>query len=156
MTASHEDPAELALVELLDALAGVLIQLGITPTRLAQLARASFVRIGAKQARTRTSGRPHLAKIAALTGLSRVEVKRIVAANFAAVDSDLESLPRTERVLFGWRNSTVYMNRRKPRKLRITGRSPSFYTLCKAFSGDIPHTVILRELERQHRISISK
>jgi hypothetical protein len=156
MTALHEVPAEGALAALLDALASILIALDITPTRLAQIARASFVKEAANQARTRTSGRPHLAKIAALTGLSRVEVKRIVAANFSVGDVDPESSPRALRVLSGWRTSRVYTTRGKPKKLPVTGGSPSFYSLCKAFSGDIPHTVILDELQRQRRVMLTK
>jgi len=155
MTAMHEDSAEVALVALLDALASVLIELEITPTRLAQIARASFVKIGANQARTRTSGRPHLARIAALTGLSRVEVKRIVSANFSIGETDLDSSPRAIRVLSGWRTSKLYSTRGKPRKLRVTGRAPSFHSLCKAFSGDIPHTVILDELLRHRRVVVA-
>ena len=65
MTPSNDDPAQVALVALLDALASVLIHLEITPARLAQIARTSFVKVGSSQARMRTSGRPHLAKIAA-------------------------------------------------------------------------------------------
>ena len=152
MTPSNDDSAQVALVALLDALASVLIHLEITPARLAQIARTSFVKAGSSQARMRTSGRPHLARIAALTGLTRLEVKKIVSSGFDAGLSDLESLPRALRVLGGWRNSTIYSRHGKPRKLRITGSSPSFYSLCKAFSGDIPHKVILDELVRQHRV----
>ncbi len=155
MTPSQVDPAEVALVALLDALASVLIQLEITPVRVAQILRTSYVKAGAHRARKRTSDRPHLAKIAALTGLSRVEVKRIVAANFATAKIDAEAFPRALRVLRGWQTSPVYLNRGKSRKLPITGRSPSFYSLCKAFSGDIPHTVILDELLRQRRVVVS-
>jgi len=156
MTALHEDPAEIALAALLDALASVLIALEITPSRLAQIARASFVRAGANQARTRSSGRPHLARIAALTGLSRVEVKRIVAANFSIGVVDPDTTPRAVRVLIGWRTSRDFSSRGKPRRLPISGRSPSFYWLCKSFSGDIPHTVILDELQRQGRVIVTK
>ena len=54
----------------------------------------------------------------------------------------------------GWQTSAAYSVRGKPRVLRLTGRSPSFDSLCKAFSGDIPRKVILDELKRQRRISI--
>ena len=156
MTPSQVDPAEVALVALLDALASVLIQLEITPARVAQLLRTSFVKAGANSARKRTSDRPHLARIAALTGLSRVEVKRIVATNFSTERIDSEAFPRALRVLRGWQTSSVYSNRGKSRRLRIAGKTPSFFTLCKAFSGDIPHTVILDELERKRRVVISR
>ena len=156
MTPSNDDPAQVALVALLDALASVLIHLEITPARLAQIARTSFVKVGSSQARVRTSGRPHLAKIAALTGLTRLEVKKIVSAGFDASKTDPESLPRALRVLGGWRNSGIYSRGGKPRKLRVVSRKTSFYSLCKAFSGDIPHRVILDELVRQRRVVVSK
>src|SRR5262245_32991322 len=120
MTPSQEHPADVALVALLDALASVLIQLEVTPARVTQILRTSFVKAGASQARMRTSGRPHLAKIAALTGLSRVEVKRIVAANFKPARVDSESFPRALRVLEGWRDSKIYTIRGKPKRLPIT------------------------------------
>ena len=156
MTLSNDDSAQVALVALLDALASVLIHLEITPARLAQIARTSFVKVGSSQARVRTSGRPHLAKIAALTGLTRLEVKKIVSAGFDASKTDPESLPRALRVLGGWRNSGIYSRGGKPKKLRVVGPAPSFYSLCKAFSGDIPHKVILDELVRQHRVILTK
>src|SRR5688572_22472936 len=121
MTPSNADPAQVALVALLDALASVLINLEITPARLAQIARTSFVKIGSSHARLRTSGRPHLAKIAALTGLTRHEVKKIVSADFDASRTDPECLPRALRVLGGWRNSGIYSRGGKPKKLRLIG-----------------------------------
>jgi len=79
---SSDNSIERALSQLLDALAEILIPLEVTPARLAQVARSSFVKVSAKEAKMRSSGRPHLAKIAARTGLSRAEVKKIVVANF--------------------------------------------------------------------------
>ena len=63
MTPSPDDSAETALVALLDALASVLIQLEITPARVAQIARTSFVKAGANHARKRTSGGLALRKL---------------------------------------------------------------------------------------------
>ena len=144
---------ENALAALLDGLALVLITLDVTPARLAQIARASFVKAGASQA-TKRSGRLHLARIAALTGLSRAEVKRIVAANFAAGRTKADSLPRALRVMIGWQKSRRYSDRGKPRILAMLGPAPSFETLCQEYSGDIPHRVILNELERGGYVEI--
>lgn len=155
MSSSSKDPVEIALSQLLDALAAVLIPLEITPARLSQIARSSFVKVGANQARMRSSGRPHLAKIAALTGLPRAEVKRIVAANFRVAEGNGDCSPRALRVLKGWRNSSLYTRAGKPRVLKIEGNAPSFDSLCKEFSGDIPRKVILDELERQQRINFT-
>jgi len=148
--------ADADLTRLFDALAPVLIQLDITPARMAHIARASFVKACAKHARMKSSGRPHLARIAALTGLSRLEVKRLVASGYQVDASKSESLPRALRVLDAWRSSSLYTEHGKPRQLKIVGRPPSFDALCKAHSGDIPYTVILDELERRNRVAVSR
>jgi hypothetical protein len=148
MTPSRVESVEKALATLLDGLALTLIELNVTPARLAQIARASFVKAGASQATKRSSGRLHLARIAALTGLSRAEVKRIVSTDFAVGRSRADSLPRALRVFSGWQKSKRYSQRGKPRTLAMLGPAPSFESLCQEYSGDIPHRVILSELER--------
>lgn len=153
-TRGHSADADLG--KLFDALAPVLIPLDITPSRLAQIARASFVKAGAKQAKVQSSGRPHLARIAALTGLSRSEVKRLVASGYKIETSSSDSLPRALRVLSAWRSSNTYTSRGRPRQLPILGRPPSFDALCKAHSGDIPYTVILDELQRRQCVVVSR
>jgi hypothetical protein len=155
MISPNKVPTERALAQLLDALATVLIPLEITPARLAQIARSSFVKAGARHARMRSSGRPHLAKIAALTGLTRAEVKRIVAANYRVVEATSDLAPRALRVLNGWMSSKEFSARGRPRILSIAGTSPSFDELCKKFSGDIPRRVILDELFRSGRIAFT-
>jgi hypothetical protein len=156
MKLSKDDAAEVALSALLDVLASILVPLEITPARLAQIARASFVKASAIHARMRSSGRPHLARIAALTGLSRAEVKRVVAANYSFGPRDLESSPRALRVLHAWRSSTDYSRAGRAKSLRVTGPFPSFETLCREYSGDIPHKVILKELEHRCRVKLEK
>jgi hypothetical protein len=156
MSSPKKDPVETALSTILDALAAALIQLDVTPARVSQLARTAFVKVGAMHARKSSSGRPHLAKIAAITGLSRSEVKRIVSTEYATSPRSPEDSPRAMRVLRGWQTSQEYSRQGKPRILRVTGKRPSFESLCKAFSGDIPTRVILDELERRQRITFSR
>jgi hypothetical protein len=156
MKSSKEDAAERALAALLDVLASMLIPLEVTPARLAQIARASFVKACAVEARMRSSGRPHLARIAARTGLSRAEVKRVVAAKYTFGPREPESSPRSLRVLNAWQTSAGYSRAKRGFSLRVTGPYPSFQTLCRDFSGDIPYKVILTELERLRRVRRSK
>lgn len=156
MKPSKEDVTEVALAALLDVLASMLVPLEITPARLAQIARASFVKATAATARMRSSGRPHLARIAALTGLSRVEVKRVVSANYRIAPREPENLPRALRVLCAWRISRGYSRAGKEKALRVKGPFPSFETLCREHSGDIPYRVILNELERKKRVKFGR
>ena len=154
MKLPKNDPVEIALGTLLDVLASLLIALDVTPSRLAQIARASFVKAGAVTARKRRSGRPHLAKIAALTGLSRTEVKRIVSANYGIGTLEPEHSPRALRVLSAWRQSASRNQRRQLRELRLMGAAPSFEALCKQHSGDIPYRVILNELLQRKNVHL--
>jgi hypothetical protein len=156
MKQSKEHAIELALATLLDVLASMLVPLEITPSRLAQIARVSFVKATAKSARMRSSGRPHLARIAALTGLSRAEVKRVVSANYKPTPGEPENLPRALRVLRAWRIAKGYSRAGKDLPLRVTGTFPSFETLCRDYSGDIPYRVILTELERKKRVKLKR
>lgn len=155
MTSTHDGSVERSVVTLLDALALVLISLNFTPARLAEISRASFVKAGARYSKKRSSGRPHLAKIAALTGLSRVEVKRIVSKNFEVGASEADSWPRALRVLNAWTSSKRFVANGRPRKLRLIGSRDSFAELCRSHSGDIPPRVILSELERWGSVSVS-
>jgi len=155
MNSVNIQPAEVALVALFDALALTLIPLDITPSRLAQIVRNSFVKAEASKARVRSSGRPHLAKIAAATGLSRTEVKRIVSSQYRIGRAQLADLPRALRVLAAWRSTSPYSRNGRPLSLKISGKAPSFESLCKEHSGDIPHRVILNELISRKCINVS-
>lgn len=156
MKPSNEDATDVALAALLDVLASMLVPLEITPTRMAQIARVSFVKATANYARMRSSGRPHLARIAALTGLSRAEVKRVVSANYKPPPREPENSPRALRVLSAWRTSKGYSRAGKELTLRVIGAFPSFETLCRDYSGDIPYRVILTELERKNRVKLKR
>jgi hypothetical protein len=154
MRATKSEAAEIALREILDVLASILIRLDLTPARLAQMSRASFVKSAAAHARMR-SGRPHIARIAARIGLSRTEVKRIASARFGYGDADITSAPRALRVAEAWRSCQPYVSQGKPRALRLAGKSPSFETLCREHSGDIPCKVILDELTSRSLVRLS-
>ncbi len=156
MKYSRAQSVENALAALLDALAVALIPLDVTPARLEQIARASFVKAAALSAKRLSSGRLHFARIAALTSLSRAEVKRIVEANFDYNQPDVDYLPRALRVLSGWQNSKAYSSRGRPRTLVIAGRAPSFESLCRDYSRDIPPRVILSELERATYVVVNQ
>jgi len=138
----------------MDALALVLIRLDITPSRLNEVSRASFVKAAASANRKRRSGRPHVARIASLTGLSRAEVKRILDSDFGRQNDHIDHLPRTLRVLAAWKTARKYAENGKPRSLRVSGGPPSFEILCREFGGDIPHKAILAELEARRLVKV--
>jgi len=144
------------LVTLMDALALILVQLDVTPAQLAEISRASFVKACAANARKKNSGRPHIARVAALTGLPRGEVRRLIESNYELDTKRIEQLPRPLKVIAAWRTSPKYRRRARPMRLRVTGRSPSFESLCKEHGGDIPHKAIATELLLRRLIKFEK
>ena len=117
--------------------------------------RTSFVKAGASSTRKKHSTRPHIARLAAITGLTRTEVKRIVRENYSIHVAGIETAPRTLRVIAGWKGAGKYSSKGLPKPLKLSGASPSFESLCKEFSGDIPHTAVLNELVSRGRVRIT-
>jgi hypothetical protein len=140
----------------MDALATLLIQLDVTPSKIADISRASFVKATASLAQKKRSGRPHIARVAALTGLSRSEVKKLIVANYSQASSRPDHLPRPLKVLAAWKTSPRYCRHGKAMTLKVSGRAPSFESLCREFSGDIPHRTIATELLLRNLIQIRR
>jgi Family of unknown function (DUF6502) len=134
------------LQELLTELAFVLLPRGITPRRFNELARYAFVRAATKMSRFR-NGRVNYSRVAAQTGLSRADVKRLLASD--VLDTSRSAHAPTERVIDGWRTDRLFADRfGRPRRLRITGPRTSFASLVKKYGGDVTHRAVLEELRR--------
>ena len=135
-----------ALQQLLAELAFVLLPRGMTPRRFGELARFAFVRAATEMSRLR-NGRVNYSRVAAQTGLSRADVKRLLESN--VFDFRKVAHAPMERVVNGWRTDRVFAHRPgHPRGLRIAGPSSSFAGLVRKYGGDIPHRAVLDELRR--------
>lgn len=135
------------LQSLLSELALVLLPRGMTPRRFSELARYAFVRAAADISRLR-NGRVNYSRVAAQTGLTRADVKRLLHRN-AREASKGGGNTAVERVINGWRTDgefAVRLGRAKP--LRIAGRRGSFAQLVRKYGGDVPHRAVLDELRR--------
>jgi hypothetical protein len=156
MSSTKSESRKWSLETLMDALAMILIQVDVTPAQLTEISRASFVKAGASLTRKKRSGALHIARIAALTGLSRSEVRKIIDSNYVSNLDRLDQLPRALRVAAAWSASPKYTRNGKSIELRVNGRAPSFATLCKAHSGDIPHKTIVTDLLARRLIRLKK
>src|SRR5579859_3660007 len=126
------------LQKLLEALASVLLTRGMTPRRFGELARIAFVRAATERARLR-NGRVNQSRIAAQTGLSRADVKRLLLPSEAQHATRFAQAP-VERVLDGWRADRLFAVRPgRPKRLRLNGPGSSFVTLVRKYGGDVPH-----------------
>src|ERR1700756_189498 len=120
------------LQELLVELAFVLLPRGMTPGRFGELARFAFVRAATEMSRLR-NGRVNYSRVAAQTGLSRADVKRLLKSD--VFDHQVVHAPM-ERVVNGWRTDRLFAYRPgRPRGLRIAGRSGSFASLVRKYGG---------------------
>ncbi len=98
------------------------------------------------------NGRVNHSRVAAQTGLSRADVKRLLTRNmFDSVRPDQTPL---RRVISGWRTDRKFRNKDgSPKRLRISGSSGSFTGLVKKYAGDVPHRAVLDELRRIGAVS---
>src|SRR5580698_8732485 len=90
------------LHELMRELAFVLLTQGITPKSFGDLSRVAFVEAAATHSRL-LNGRINQSRVAAQTGLSRADVKRLLARKRDDIQMSLRPTP-VERVITGWRN----------------------------------------------------
>lgn len=136
-----------ALQEFLELLAPILFSNGITPLTIAGLAKNALVASAASSSKMST-GRVNQSKVAAVTGLSRAEVRRRLAEPPKLLPSTSRALDRSARVLAGWLRDPLFLDDYgKPKTLRIKAGASSFAELVRLHSGDIPPRVVLEQLK---------
>jgi hypothetical protein len=134
------------LQNLLTELALVLLPRGMTPKWFSELARYAFVQAAADISRLR-NGRVNHSRIAAQTGLTRADVKRLLKQS--ASESNKRGLTAVERVIEGWGTDPEFAIRPgQSNQLWISGRRGSFAHLVKKYGGDVTHRAVLDELRR--------
>jgi hypothetical protein len=132
---------------LLTELAVVLLQVGITPKNFGELAKHAFVEAAGTLSKFR-NGKINRSRVAVMTGLSRVEVKRLLSKQ-PSISSTPAQQSRGERVISGWMSDHRFLDARgRPQRLPVTGARGSFASLVRKFGGDVPHRAVLEELRR--------
>src|SRR2546430_14128905 len=113
----------------------------MTPKRFGELARSAFVQAAADMSKLR-NGKVNHSRVAAQTGLSRADVKRLLTSNmFDSVRADPTPV---KKVIAGWRTDRKFANRDgSPKRLRISRPSNSLTSLVKKHRGDLPHRGVL-------------
>src|SRR5262245_13080442 len=99
-----------ALLDVLAELAEPLMRVGITPRLFGELAAQAFVEAACK-ASTFRNGRINQSRVAVLTGLTRVEVRKLMRGPRAVVP---RFQARTMRVIDGWISDRRYAERALP------------------------------------------
>jgi hypothetical protein len=135
-----------ALLGALRPLAAMLLRFGIGYREFADVAKAAFV--DAATAEFGVRGRPtNLSRVAAMTGLTRKEVRRIRAVQLGAQEAGPGTLPAD--VLHRWFTDPRYADAPgSPRVLASDGAEPSFASLVRECASDIPPGAVRAELRR--------
>jgi len=117
------------------------------------MARRAFVRAAAARCRLR-NGRVNHSRVAAQTGLTRSDVKRLLSPSSGGPIKP--SRPSAvDRVADGWRTDSRFTTRKgQPRRLRIAGANADFHLLARKYAGDIPPRAVLAELQIVDAVSV--
>ncbi|MFA5529170.1 MAG: DUF6502 family protein [Thiohalomonadaceae bacterium] len=136
-----------AVLRILRPLVRVLLRHGVSFGTFADLAKAVFVDVAAKDfgipGRKQTTSR-----ISVLTGLTRKDVARLQGLGSPEDAVAERRYNRAARVVAGWVRDDRFSTEAGPRELAFEGASDSFSELVRAYSGDVPPRAIFDELER--------
>ncbi len=135
-----------ALLKLLYPLVRVLLRNGVSYGVFAELARKIYVDVAfnefAQKGRKQT-----ISRVAALTGLTRKEVKRLMELEQAGDASTHQRFNRAIRVISGWLNDERFQDADgEPATLAVEGEN-SFASLVREYSGDVPTQAMLSVLQ---------
>jgi hypothetical protein len=129
------------------SIAGLLVTSGYSHSRASALLKLAFINAAADFDRS-VGKRANIARIAASTGLTRLEVSTLLRSQEANHGTP-RSPNRAMRVAEGWSTDSQFKDAAgRPRQLKLTGARRSFSALAKRYSGDIPARAVLREMQR--------
>jgi hypothetical protein len=141
---------------LLFELASALLPRGVTPSSFSKLTRQAFTRAAAGHARLR-NGKVNHSKVAALTGLPRKEIRRILNRPTTRLEQDPATQMPSERVVRGWLTDRRFLTQqRRPKPLAISGKGSSFERLVKEYGGDVSPRAVLEELVRSRTVRCAR
>ncbi|MGP9833133.1 DUF6502 family protein [Marinobacter sp. NSM] len=149
MTDSNTNPLHKALFRILRPLARLLLRNGVPYGEFSELVKRAYVESALEDF---TDGRrkPTDSRAAVMTGLTRKEVKRQreILAGENPVRETTSHANRASRVVSGWVHDPVFQSADgQPAALAFEGE-PSFASLVRKYSGDMPPRAVLDELLR--------
>lgn len=132
---------------LLRPIARLLLKSGVTWKEFAALAKRAFVDVATDYFGKR--GRPtNVSRVAMLTGMTRLEVRRLRALTQADPDAPAGYMSKASRVLSGWHQDPDFVDAEGgPLLLSQEGEGKSFVQLARRYGGDIPPVAVLKELQ---------
>ena len=124
-----------------------LLRAGVTWKELVEIGKTTYVDVASKEFGIR--GRPtNVSRVAILTGFTRREVRRLRDLLETDDPTMFDRMNNATRVLSGWYQDAEYTNdAHEPLPLDESGSNPSFESLCAKYSGDVPASTMMKELQ---------
>lgn len=154
MDSSLKPSVEGAVLRLLDPLVALLLDSGVGVGDLLSLVKVAYVQAAERRGgEDGVAGPRNVSRIAVVTGLTRGEVKTILASGESKTRGDARQGQRAERVLSGWWADAEFQDERgAPAVLPKYGATRSFAALCRRYSGERRTAPVLDELLRVRAI----
>lgn len=142
----HLQALSAATLHLLRPLVRILLRNNVSHRTFAELAKLIYAEVAS--AEFGIAGKKQtVSRVAILTGLTRKEVKALLAQPRTGAGSMEEEYNRAARVIAGWLKDARFSDGRgHPAPLPLEGKRRSFAALVKTYSGDIPVRAMLDEL----------
>ena len=135
-----------AVFKLLRPLARALLRNGVPYGAFADLAKRAFVDVAMKEFEV-PGKKATVSRASTITGLSRKEVKRLMEIEDDDDRDMVTQYNRAARVVYGWVHDATYSDSDgQSAELEFENGNPSFSSLVKSYSGDVPPRAILDEL----------
>ena len=118
---------------------------GLDTIELISLLREVSIQRAVKR-QSRPGERISIARISAVTGISRGEISGLINSKSRAKSKAIFHESALNRVLSGWRSDARFLIRHRPKPLALFGRAASFEALVKTYGRGLPIRAILDEL----------
>jgi hypothetical protein len=144
-----------ALRQILEPLAGFVLDSGLSTGEFCNLFREAAVRSAASK-QLNTSDRVNISGIAATTGIPRAEISRILKSKIPTRESKKSKEQQsTNRILAGWYADPKFTTAGgQPSDLKLYGRSATFDALARKYGRGLPTRALLDELLRAGAIEL--
>lgn len=155
MKKSFDKILSIAVQRLMQPLVRIMLRNGVAYGTLAEMVRKAYVDVAYRDFAPKGK-KQTVSRVSALTGLTRKEVSRLLDAGAEDVMLEQARYNRAIRVMSGWRNDSHFHDESgRPAILPVEGDGPSFASLVRNYSGDIPTMAMLTMLQEAGSVSIS-
>lgn len=137
-----------AVSRVLRPLIRILLRHGVSYNTFADIAKSLYVDVAMEEFGIK-GRKPSVSRTSIITGLTRKEVMRVRQNPKPEDGAVTEQYNRAARVISAWLRDTAFLtDEGQPQVLALEGKEPTFATLVKRHSGDMPTRAILDELLR--------